>query len=129
MNADDLIEILMDYYNVSSNNELAIKLNMQPSSISSWKNKNSVNAIKKKCRELGIHKEIFGDMNVQTVMSNEGLLAQNVGGNQMSSPANQNEKIINDEVDPATYNLFLEAYKKAIEENNLKSFRLHLMEY
>ncbi|MCF6245070.1 MAG: helix-turn-helix domain containing protein [Sulfurovum sp.] len=129
MNANDLIEILMDYYNVSSNNELAIKLNMQPSSVSSWKNRNSVNAIKRKCRELGIYKEIFGDMNVQTVISNEGQNAQNVWGDQMSSPANQNEKKINDEVDPATYNLFLEAYKKAIEENNLKSFRLHLMEY
>jgi len=56
---NDLIEKLMDFYGVSSNNELANKLEMQASSISSWKNKNSINAIKKKCRELGIYKEIF----------------------------------------------------------------------
>ncbi len=129
MYANDLIEMLMDYYNVSSNNELAEKLNMQPSSISSWKNKNSVTAIKKKCRELGIYKEIFGEINIQTVVNNEGQLANKVEGNQMFNPPNQNERKINDKVDPATYNLFLEAYEKAVGENDLKSFRLHLMEY
>ena len=54
-----IIEKLMDFYGVSSNNALADKLNMRASSISSWKNKNSINAVKKKCRELNIYKDIF----------------------------------------------------------------------
>lgn len=61
MNAEFLIEKLLNFYNLSSLKELAIKLNIEQSSLSSWKCRNSVNAIKKKCRELGIYNEIFED--------------------------------------------------------------------
>jgi len=127
-NVNILIEKLMDFYAVSSNNELADKLNMQPSSISSWKTKNSISAIKKKCRELGIYKDIFGDVYTQIISSNDGQIAQSVDGDQAFNP-NPNPKQDNINIDPATYNLFLEAYEKAVGEDNLKSFRLHLMEY
>ena len=54
-----LIEKLLNYYNLTSLQKLAEKLNIKQSSLSSWKSRNSVNAIKKKCRELGIYDEIF----------------------------------------------------------------------
>ncbi len=66
-----LIDKLMDFFGVSSNYQLAEKLGMQPSSISSWKNKNSVTAIKKKCRELGIYNEIFGENKPHIVIKND----------------------------------------------------------
>lgn len=128
MDSENLIEKLLSYYNVSSVAKLSPLINTSQATISNWKIRNSVNAIKKKCRELGIYKEIFGDMNIQTVMNNEGQLANQVTGKQIYNQPNLNE-IKNDKVDPATYNLFLEAYEKAVDEDDLKSFRLHLMEY
>ena len=38
-------------------------MEIKQSSISSWKIRNSISAIRKKCRELGIYKEIFGELN------------------------------------------------------------------
>jgi predicted DNA-binding protein YlxM (UPF0122 family) len=59
MNAQELIERLMSYYNVFSMQELADKIGISQPAISKWKKTNSVLAIKKKCRELGIYNEIF----------------------------------------------------------------------
>lgn len=64
-NASFFIEKLLNYYNVSTISELAQILDTKQTSISSWRFRNSVNAIKKKCRELGIYNEIFGDMFVE----------------------------------------------------------------
>lgn len=57
-----LIEKLLNYYNLTSLQELAEKLNIKQSSLSSWKSRNSINAIRNKCRELGIYNEIFGEL-------------------------------------------------------------------
>ena len=52
----------MTYFNVFSMHELATKLEISQPAISKWKKNNSVIAIKKRCRELGIYDEIFGDI-------------------------------------------------------------------
>ena len=52
----------MTYFNVFSMHELATKLEISQPAISKWKKNNSVLAIKKRCRELGIYDEIFGDI-------------------------------------------------------------------
>lgn len=57
------IEKLFNYFNVSTISELAKLLNTQQSSISSWRNRNALAPIKKKCRELGIYNNIFGELN------------------------------------------------------------------
>lgn len=62
-NVENILEILFQYYNVASVAELSLKINTSQKTISNWKVRNSVNAIKKKCRELGIYNEIFGDLN------------------------------------------------------------------
>ena len=54
-----LIDKMLNYYSVVTYSELAGKINTSQQTISSWKSRNSVNAIKKKCRELGIYDEIF----------------------------------------------------------------------
>jgi hypothetical protein len=66
--AEDLIYKLYDYYNVSTISALAQKMNIGQPSISKWKSCNSINAIKKKCRELGIYKEIFKNTDCSQVV-------------------------------------------------------------
>jgi hypothetical protein len=63
MEINDIIDKLFDYFNVYSIQDLALKMNVSQPTISKWKTRNSINAIKKKCRELGIYNEIFGDLN------------------------------------------------------------------
>ncbi len=58
-----LIDKILDHYSVATYSELALKINTTQQTISSWKQRNSVNAIKKKCKELGIYNEIFGNLN------------------------------------------------------------------
>ena len=54
---------LLNYFNVTTISDLAEVMEIKQSSISSWKIRNSISAIRKKCRELGIYKEIFGELN------------------------------------------------------------------
>lgn len=61
---DFYLEKLVEYYSVSSQEQLAIKIGVTPQTISTWKARNSISAIKKRCRELGIYKDIFGDSSI-----------------------------------------------------------------
>lgn len=70
-NAIFYIEKLLNFYNVNTISELAILLKTRQTSISSWKSRNSINAIKKKCRALDIYDEIFGDN--QKTNTNENI--------------------------------------------------------
>lgn len=56
-----IINKLINYFNVFSINELANKLDISQQAISKWKKNNSINTIKKRCRELEIYDEIFID--------------------------------------------------------------------
>ena len=66
MTAEDLIYKLYSFFDVKNNLDLANKLETTAQTISNWKSRNSVNAIKKKCRELSIYNEIFGDLKLST---------------------------------------------------------------
>lgn len=57
--ASKIINKLMEYYNLHTISELAQAIKIGQPAISKWKNNNSINAIKKKCRELGIYDKIF----------------------------------------------------------------------
>ena len=126
---DEIIEELFNYFNVGTISELAEKMNLKQSSVSSWKKRGSITAIKRKCRELGIYNDIFGD-STQIIKSNSGQIAQSVDGNQVFNPTDvpvQSQKT--EDIDEATFELFKEAYKKAKENSDLKGLRIHLMEY
>ena len=124
--AEILIDNLLSYYNVSTYSDLALKIDTTQANISSWKIRNSINAIKNKCKELGIYNEIFGDFNSNIQINHSvsgGQIAQTVKGNLTKN--NQNI----DDIDNSTLSLFKEAYYKAKESDDIKSFRIHLMEY
>ncbi|MFW2580420.1 hypothetical protein [Aliarcobacter butzleri] len=72
MEAEIILEKLMSYFNVINYSELAEKIGIQQQNISKWKSRNSVNAIKKKCRELGIYNEIFKD----EILKSEAFVSQ-----------------------------------------------------
>ena len=57
-----IINKLMEYYNVQTISELAEIIKIGQPAISKWKNNNSINPIKKKCKELGIYNEIFDNL-------------------------------------------------------------------
>lgn len=85
MNAEDLIEKLLNYYKVSNVAELSNQINTSQKTISNWKIRNSINGIKKKCRELGIYNEIFKDFKkqentndsiIETKINNENNLSK-----------------------------------------------------
>ena len=47
------------------NSTLSKLLGNSLKTISNWKKRNSVSAIKKKCRELGIYEDIFGNSEIK----------------------------------------------------------------
>ncbi|CAM3985119.1 hypothetical protein [Arcobacter cloacae] len=115
MNAEQLIGKLMSYYNVFSMHELSSKIGISQPAISKWKNNNSILAIKKKCRELGIYDEIFGNLNKIIDIASE---------------VNQAAKEINEvDIDETTLLLFKEAYQKAKNSDNIKGLRVYLMDF
>lgn len=78
------LDKLMDYYNVSTIIELAKKLETTQSTISSWKQRASINAVKKKCREAGIYNEIFAD----TIFQQHGNNSQQIQNQQNEHSSN-----------------------------------------
>lgn len=68
MNDTELIlNKLLDYYKIDTMSELSELLEVSQPTISKWKARNSITPIKKKCRELGIYNEIFGDLNSKNI--------------------------------------------------------------
>ncbi|MDD2508649.1 MAG: hypothetical protein PHS78_06380 [Aliarcobacter skirrowii] len=60
-NVENILDRLYSFYKVGSASELSEKIHTTQQTISNWKIRNSISAVKKKCRELGIYDEIFGD--------------------------------------------------------------------
>ena len=91
--SEAIIFKLLSYFQLDNNQELALKLGTTPQTISNWKTRNSISPLKKKCRELGIYNEIFGDLthsNRISVNNNTGQIASTVQGNQTQN-LNQKE--------------------------------------
>jgi len=78
--AEYYIDKLLEYYQVSTMSELAQAIGISQPSVSAWKKNNYVSAIKKKCRELGIYTDIFGDVNGEIYnISGAGSIAKFTG--------------------------------------------------
>lgn len=133
-NAEFLIDKLLNFYKVSNVAELSTKIDTSQKTISNWKIRNSINAIKKRCRELGIYNEIFGDLNSsinnQTIRDNHGNNTQT--GNVYSSKDNDENSI---NIDEAALAVFKKAYNKCLDKDGKiiedKIFELitHLMKF
>jgi len=112
MTADDYIEQLMDYFKVYTISELADYLKIGQPSISKWKANNMVNAIKKKCKELGIYNDIFelGDSSVGKVTGQNNIGIQN-------KPKQINKFLFEKEYEK------IEALAELVEKMSLKTYR------
>lgn len=109
MTAEDLIYILYDYFNVTTNVDLAEKLNTTQQTITNWKTRNSINAIKKKCRELGIFNDIFRDTQINSI---QGSTINGSGVNNGKNKTNMNQIDTFEECDDFTKSLFIQLCKK-----------------
>lgn len=98
MDINIAIQKMMDYYNALTMKELAEKIGISQQAISKWKNSNSFTAIKKKCRELGIYNEIFGDLNPININQNIDNKGNNTGLNFGSMNINQDKDLFDEEI-------------------------------
>ena len=63
-NVENALERLYSFYNVANATELSKKINTSKKTISTWKIRNSINALKKKCKGIGIYKERFENFEI-----------------------------------------------------------------
>lgn len=81
MEIDEIIRRLFDYYGISSLKELAEKMSISNASISNWKSRNSINAIERRCRDLGIYSQIFPSLTtIQRIKNQNGNNSFNNSG-------------------------------------------------
>ncbi|MCG3681012.1 helix-turn-helix domain-containing protein [Aliarcobacter butzleri] len=127
MSFESFFDKLLSFYKVKTVTDLADKLNVTRSTVQGWKNRQAVGTV---LEFLFINEPsaliyIFNsNSNIQ--MNNGvsgGQIAQTVKGNLIT-----NNQII-DDIDNSTLSLFKEAYYKAKESDDIKGFRIYLMEY
>ena len=103
-NVEDILERLFLFYKVASVAELSKQINTSQKTISNWKIRNSISALKKRCRELGIYNEIFGDSFntfTQTGANSTQIKNQtNSGGNILNSSSLNKDTNIDNELLP-----------------------------
>ncbi len=116
-NVENILEKLFEHFKVGNAAELSEKINTSQKTISNWKVRNSISAVKKKCRELGIYNQIFGDIhsniNNQTIRDNHGNLSQT--GN-IHTLDEKKEDSLN--IDEAVFAMFKRAYNKCLDKND-----------
>ena len=114
MNIEEIFDSLFDYYNVSTFSQLSQKMNIGQPAISKWKKNNSVAAIKKRCRELGIYNDIFGDSTtfIQTAENSQQIKEQNNSAASYNNVHMTNEDIENLELLKALNAMALALNKK-----------------
>ena len=61
MSIEVIFDKLYEYFGVNSDIELAQRIGISQPAISKWRTREAMSAVKKKCRELGIYNEIFGN--------------------------------------------------------------------
>ena len=122
MNFEYYFDKLLNFYNVNTLKDLKEITNIPISTMSSIKQRNSITALKKKCRELGIYDEIFGDLNSNTTI-NQGNNSRAAGKNYIES-GHSNEKEINFD------NITIGLIKKAIEKfGSEEKFQIQFMNF
>jgi len=129
--ASQIINKLMEYYNLHTISELAQEMKIGQPAISKWKNNNSINAIKKKCRELGIYHKIFdtGNSNYEPEpfsypieYFNEDTEKENPYASKQEELSKRYEQSFISEIlkmDKTIVSTFLNVYQKLEKEGNL----------
>lgn len=118
---------LLSFYNVNTLKDLSEITNIPISTMSSIKQRNSITALKKKCRELGIYNEIFGDLNSNINNFHNTNFSGNSSGIDNSNNKNINSNNDNLDCDDFTKSLFKQlcnVYKDKKTELQTKLFEL-----
>ena len=118
---EHLLEKLFSHFKVADNVQLAKKLGVTRQNIANWKARNSVNAIKKKCRELGIYNEIFGDIQTNNFQNSTNQVGQNFGDKNKIITSSQSDECNQiDKMDKTIVQSFIDVYLKLDKTNELK---------
>lgn len=123
--AEKLIDLLLNYYDVASVSQLADKIDIGQPALSKWKKNNSVSAIKKKCRELGIYNEIFGDIQTNNFQNSNNVVGQDFSKKSQSSHT-QNIGIGSTNIDPNILKLVDTLYAFAKIQNKVDELKTDL---
>ncbi len=128
MNINVVFDKLFDYYQINSLVELAHKLGVSQPALSQWKTRNAMSAVKKRCRELGIYNEIFGNLNsnINNIQNSEfnSSIAVNNGDN--ANINSKSEDLI--ECDDFTKTLFRQLCKVYKDKAKLHSKLFELIQ-
>lgn len=88
------VQKMLDFYKVDSLTKLSEIINISVPSISNWRKHNYTKAIKTKCKELGIYREIFGEDMAKNMQKNY----VNYGNNSLSGDINVNAPLNNNSI-------------------------------
>jgi len=127
LNIEILIKKLTDFYEIKTITELAEKLGTNQSTISGWRSREALGALVEKINSVNpdLLPYLFEEnTNNQKIENNNGQNALNVSGDQNYNPSKATES-----VDGVTHSLFMEAYRKALNDNDLRGFKIYLMDY
>lgn len=121
MTTEDILNKLFDYFKTNSISELAEKLEVSQPTVSKWKARNSISAIKKKCRELGIYDEIFGDIQTNNFQNSTNQVGQNFGDKNKIITSSQSDEFNQIyKMDKTIVQSFIDVYLKLDKTNELK---------
>ena len=126
MDINDIFERLFNYFQTSTIRELSEKINMSESTVSKWRQRESINAIKKKCRELGIYTEIFDLPKAFPSYPPEYFNEDVANSNPYAQKQRELEKRAREQylskiskMDKTIVSSFLDVYQKLEDEGNL----------
>lgn len=121
MTIEDILDKLFDYFKTNSISELAEKLEVSQPTVSKWKARGSISAIKKKCRELGIYDEIFGDIQTNNFQNSTNQVGQNFGDKNKIITSSQSDEFNQIyKMDKTIVQSFIDVYLKLDKTNELK---------
>jgi hypothetical protein len=127
MNIEILINKLLNYYQLKTLNELAIKLDTTQSTISGWKARNAIGALTDTVanKDPEALEYIFTNNSKSQHIGSitNSNISQDV--HTQNNSTNQNHT----DTDEATFSLYKEAYKEAKEHEKIKEFRIYLMSF
>ena len=85
---NSILNKLLKFYDLDTLSELSEVLKVSQPTISKWRARNTIIPIKKRCRELGIYNEIFGD-------SFNTFTQTGANSTQIKTQTNSGENILN----------------------------------
>jgi len=120
---DDYFKKIMDYFKVQKVNELAPIFGVSQPAISQLRSRNSISGLAKKCKELGIYEEIFGETNFNSITIKQGKKSK-AAGHDLIENAEKNENV---KINKFTFELIAQLIEKYGDEKKVQKKLMELM--